>query len=75
MNAQSKYTQGRPLPLEGETPVLHLSGPALTLALEAATTGAEALGGIALGLAGLALIITLLVRYFDEHRKAAKETP
>ena len=24
--------------------------------------------GIALGLAGLALIITLLVRYFDEHR-------
>ena len=31
--------------------------------------------GIALGLAGLALIITLLVRYFDEHRKAAKETP
>ncbi|HRX36243.1 MAG TPA: hypothetical protein P5337_07585 [Aestuariivirga sp.] len=46
MNAQSKYTQGRPLPLEGETPVLHLSGPALTLALEAATTGAEALGGI-----------------------------
>jgi alpha-1,6-mannosyltransferase len=29
--------------------------------------------GIALGLAGLALIITLLVRYFDEHRKAAGE--
>ena len=24
--------------------------------------------GIALGLAGLALIVTLLVRYFDEHR-------
>ncbi|MBK8445394.1 MAG: polyprenol phosphomannose-dependent alpha 1,6 mannosyltransferase MptB [Micropruina sp.] len=28
--------------------------------------------GIALGLAGLALIITLLVRYFDEHRKTSE---
>lgn len=30
--------------------------------------------GIALGLAGLALIITLLVRYFDEHRKSQGAT-
>jgi hypothetical protein len=46
MNAAPKFTQGRALPLDGETPVLHLSGPALAQALEAMTTGAEALGGI-----------------------------
>ncbi|MFT3860878.1 polyprenol phosphomannose-dependent alpha 1,6 mannosyltransferase MptB [Micropruina sp.] len=31
--------------------------------------------GIALGLAGLALIVTLLVRYLDEHRRASGEAP
>ena len=34
------------LPLDGEQPELHLSGPLLTQTLEAVTTGAEALGGI-----------------------------
>lgn len=35
-----------PPPLEGGTPVLQISGPVLAQALEAATVGSEALGGI-----------------------------
>lgn len=43
------------LPLDGDRPELHLSGPVLTQALEAVTTGAEALGGIERYVGALAL--------------------
>jgi hypothetical protein len=46
VNAALRHPRHQPRPLDAAPPVLHLSGPALTQALEAATTGAEALGGI-----------------------------
>jgi hypothetical protein len=44
--AVPKHSPGAPPPLAGGRPVLDLSGPVLTGALEAVVAGAEALGGI-----------------------------